>query len=377
MTTVTIDLGHGRTVPLTPPEELGMAFAAVVAEALSWDPGRRIALEALSAGSRGSTLYTEAADRVSSALSHAGLAWSQDFGTEGAEVEAGPYIDTLAGHGMAAAAGVAAAVLARDLRLITPDDFVAVTTWWTTAGLPLPDAGYYVTRSDDDTTVWATGPDEVLRTAHELRRERYRVPGWPTGAVSTLGMTVAEGRYAGMPGLNWYADSRQATADELVVGDWVDTDDRSGARRIESIPADQVDNTIRVVVISGDEPVILRRDRTHRVVDPATLVDVTTKQPVVLCGGPVDGHVTYIPPTLIGAQHCRPDYARQRLVTGSGPKLPVVAWAPADAWPADDERYAPADARDEVVAAVMTWRLPTAQEITAARRDRERREGDR
>ncbi len=366
-----IDLEDGRTAPMTPPDTLGAAFAAVIAETLSWDNDRRAAISDLHAAAEDEPGYTEVSDRADETLTRAGLAWSFQFGEEGEPPESSPYIDTLREEWSRGAADVAAAVLARDLRLITEADFTTLTAWWTAAGLPLPEAGYTALRLaflGDDAVLWAEDQDDVARNADELAFERYRIPGWPMPAVSVLGMTVAEGRYAGMPGLNWYRKTRPVAAADLTVGDWLDTDDRRGARRIESIPIEQPDDGTRTVLIGGGEPVTVQLGRTYRVVDPDTLVDINVERPVVFRGGPVDGQVSYQPRAAM----------RQHVRTTLGVEHDAL-WGAADVWPASMERYAPApeEEQDEPAAEVMVWRLPTNNELVAARNQRADRDEER
>lgn len=366
-----IDLDDGRTAPMTPPDTLGEAFAAVIAETLSWDSDRRAALSDRHAAAEDEPGFMEASDRVDANLYRAGLAWSCQFGDEGEPPEAGPYIDTLREEWSRGAADVAAAVLARDLRLITEPDFTTLTGWWTAAGLPLPDAGYTALRlahAGDSAVLWAENQDDVERNAAELDSERYRIPGWPMPAVCVLGMSVADGRYTGMPGLNWYRKTRQVPAADLTVGDWLDTDDRRGARRIESIPIGQPGDGTRTVFIGGDEPVTVQLGRSYRVVDPDTLVDIRVERPVVFRGGPADGQVSY-QPRAAQRQHVRTTLGVDR----------DALWGAADVWAADVERYAPApDAeQDEPAAEVMVWRLPTDTEMVSARNQRADRDADR
>jgi hypothetical protein len=132
--TIAIDLGDGRTVPLSPPAELGVAFSAVIAQASTWDTMYRDEVGRRYAAVGNDDDFDEASDRVAETLTeYDDLGWSCRFGTGSGDehVEAGPYIDTLY-EVSGAAAEIATAVLARDLGLVTEADFQTLTAWWET-----------------------------------------------------------------------------------------------------------------------------------------------------------------------------------------------------------------------------------------------------
>ncbi len=353
---ITIELGDGTQHPMTPPPALGAGFAAVIAEALTWTPEHREEVEnkldaVLDANGTGEA-YDQAAERIVDALRLARLDWSCAFGEPDALPEAGPYLDTLNEHHMDAASAVAAAVLARDLRIITEADFNTVAGWWIAAGLPLP-------RVDSTTIRWATDADQVDQYARELHRDAYRVPGWPLAAAAGLGVSVLDGRYAGMPGLSWYRETREVGPAALAVGDHLDTDDRSGHRAITSIPFGQPATDVRVVTVGAGEPLVLDLSRRYRVVNPHTLVDIDVERPFVFRGGPRDGQVTFQPRAMM-PQHCMPT---------DNDNVHMLTWAHAEAWPADTERYIYSGEEDGE-AALMDWRTPTDFEIQFARDQR-------
>lgn len=177
MTIAMIELGEGRTVPLTPPpQELGPAFAAVIERALTWDAAMAAALDDFRDTVTSGGGYDRAADRIREALRAAGLEWSCQFGEPGSDPEASPYIDTLAQQVSVGAADVAAAVLARDLRLAMTVDFATVTNWWIAAGQPLPKAA--------TPGVWPFDYAEIRRQQHKLYHTRGKVVGWPLTAVT-------------------------------------------------------------------------------------------------------------------------------------------------------------------------------------------------
>lgn len=175
MATITIDLGDGRTAPMTPPPALGAAFFAVVAEALGWDDTRQAEADAALDTISDTHVFQAAAERIGEALSDADLDWSCQFGSEG-EPEAGPYIDTLHENQLGGVGYVAAAVLARDLAVVTETDFQTVTGWWVAAGLPLP--------GPRPGASFAADEDEVTKRAMAVRYARGNVPGWPLAAVA-------------------------------------------------------------------------------------------------------------------------------------------------------------------------------------------------
>jgi hypothetical protein len=178
-TAVVIELEDGVTHPMTPPAELGEAFAAVIATALSLSPADRVEIEQKQIDSipDGEDAYWRLTDEIHETLEDAGLAWSCQFGEPDHPAEAGPYIDTLRDHDMTGASYVAAAVLARDLGLIVEADFAAVTAWWVAAGLPLPPPST-VTGAG-----FAADAAQVKQNAADLSSNRYRMAGWPKSAV--------------------------------------------------------------------------------------------------------------------------------------------------------------------------------------------------
>ncbi len=79
-TIIVIRLADGRTLPMTPPAELGAAFAAVIADAVSWTPERRLQIDDVYEYALfGDTdegwvdTYDAASDRIEAALGDAGL----------------------------------------------------------------------------------------------------------------------------------------------------------------------------------------------------------------------------------------------------------------------------------------------------------------
>lgn len=354
---ITIELGDGTSVPMDPPAALGAGFAAVIAEALTWTVERRQEVENILDTVLGddTSAYDQAVDRIDEALRLARLDWSCAFGEPGALPEAGPYLDTLNEHHMDAASAVAAAVLARDLRIVTEADFNTVAGWWIAAGLPLP-------RVESTTIRWATDADQVAAHARELDRDSYRVPGWPLAAVAGLGVSVLAGRYSGMPGLNWYREARNVGAAALAAGDHLDSNDRSGCRRITSIPFNQPANDVRVVTVGTGEPIVLDLTGKYRVVDPRTLVDIDVERPFVFRGGPRDGQVSYQPRAAM-PQHCMPT---------DNDNVHMLTWASPLHWPVDVERYAYSGENDGE-AALMDWRIPTPFELELAAQERDDR----
>ncbi len=184
-TPIVIKLDDGTTEPMTPPAELGAAFAAVIAEVLTWDDARRAASEDLWEAwlpddPNAHMEWDERGDQVTVDLHDAGLGWSCAFGDPDpdgdARPESGPYVDTLRDHKMYAVAYVAEAVLARDLGLIARDTFDYLTAWWVAAGLPLPDPrpGY----------AFAADAIEIKARARHLYHTRYDVAGWPMAPVT-------------------------------------------------------------------------------------------------------------------------------------------------------------------------------------------------
>lgn len=172
--TIAIDLNDGTTYPMTPPPALGAAFAQFVAEAISRDPEilDMISDKHLETGDD----YDDAYERVEDRLQVSDVAiWSCAFGQDDVPAQAGPYIDTLRKFSVASAE-VASAVLARDLGLVTEDDFETVTGWWVAAGLPLPPPRAGATFAPDQKAASAQ--------AMHLWAVRDHLEGWPLAAVS-------------------------------------------------------------------------------------------------------------------------------------------------------------------------------------------------
>jgi hypothetical protein len=356
VTTILIDMGDGTTAPMTPPGDLGDAFAAIIAEALSWDEAHRTAMNARYTAATAAVGFVDAVGRIFTVLSRAGLFWSGEFGEDNMPPEAGPYIDTLCRKWSVGAAEVAAAVLARDLRLVTEADFTTITGWWTAAGLKLPDPGYSAMRLQgihDDTIVYAADPAEADRHAKHLVDDRYRIPGWPLTSACTYDTTAADGRFFGMPGMVWYRERRQVFGADLVVGDWLDTDDHHGARAIADIPSSQppASACTRIVMIGGGEPVTVSTNLEYRVVDPDTLVDMDAERPYEFTGGPWDGQVQFRPRAGETVLNC--------LVDGDRPE-----WVTGDSRPGIDQ-YVPDHILGDTVQ--MHWRTPTPADIEYAR----------
>lgn len=90
------------------------------------------------------------------------------------------------------------------------------------------------------------------------------------------------GNFDGIPGLVWYASAEQVRGDRLTAGDWLDSLDHRGARRITAIwvggdVEDLADITFhdmdhRTVMFAGGETETLRADVLYDVVDPASQV---------------------------------------------------------------------------------------------------------
>lgn len=59
------------------------------------------------------------------------------------------------------------------------------------------------------------------------------------------------GRYDGEAGLVWYSKVRKVRGDQLQIGDWLDTLDHSGARKIHAIGVKPGDRGARYVAASG------------------------------------------------------------------------------------------------------------------------------
>ncbi len=173
---IVIEFGDGRTAPMTPPEALGAAFAAVIDQALTWPPEQRDTLNERWLAGPVTDDELDACQRIEDALRASGVGdWSPAFGQPCAPAEAGPYIDTLRLRWSEGAAAVAEAVLARDLGLVTADDFAAATRWWIARSLPLPPA-----RSG---ARFAADAEHVEDNAAHIRNRRDHVAGWPLTAV--------------------------------------------------------------------------------------------------------------------------------------------------------------------------------------------------
>ena len=177
-TAITIDLGEGKTAPMTPPPVLGAAFAAVVSEALSWDGARTANVDAAFGAVVNDDDFDNASYLLGEAFEAAALGWSCQFGEPNEPAEAGPYTETLADAGRSGASTVASAVLARDLGILTETNFTILTGWWIGAGLSLPRPSACATFAKDE--------DEAQTRASELGYARYHVDGWPLAAVTDL-----------------------------------------------------------------------------------------------------------------------------------------------------------------------------------------------
>lgn len=90
------------------------------------------------------------------------------------------------------------------------------------------------------------------------------------------------GRCAGIPGLVWYSRVTKTRGDELKIGDWLDSLDHSGARRIYDTRVAQPGSGFREVCFSGDWTVYedgssdsetVRDDVVYDVVDPDSICD--------------------------------------------------------------------------------------------------------
>lgn len=84
-----------------------------------------------------------------------------------------------------------------------------------------------------------------------------------------------DGRYDGIPGLVWYARARQVSGADLAVGDWLDSLDHRGARKIFGITAQDPDSATREVTFSFGDTETVRTDVMYDVVDPDSQVDPT------------------------------------------------------------------------------------------------------
>lgn len=85
------------------------------------------------------------------------------------------------------------------------------------------------------------------------------------------------GRFDGIPGLVWYADVRKVRGDQLEVGDWLDSLDHCGARRIYAVADGSTPESRRVGFSewqhpSGEDWETVRRDVEYDVVNPDSQV---------------------------------------------------------------------------------------------------------
>jgi hypothetical protein len=90
-----------------------------------------------------------------------------------------------------------------------------------------------------------------------------------------------EGRFDGIPGLVWYAKVRKVRGDQLQAGDWLDSLDHRGARKIYGVRVAVPASGFREVCFSGGFTVYsdgssdsetVRDDITYDVVDPDSQV---------------------------------------------------------------------------------------------------------
>lgn len=88
-----------------------------------------------------------------------------------------------------------------------------------------------------------------------------------------LAHAFAQMRYSGMDGLVWYSRVRTVAGDALRVGDWLDTVDHRGARRIQRI--EETSDLYRTVRHADGAFEEIDRDEECSVVDPDSLVDPT------------------------------------------------------------------------------------------------------
>lgn len=89
------------------------------------------------------------------------------------------------------------------------------------------------------------------------------------------------GRYDGIPGLVWYSKVTPTRGDELKIGDWLDSLDHSGARRIYDVRIAAPGSGFREVCFSGGWTVYsdgssdtetVRDEVVYDVVDPESQV---------------------------------------------------------------------------------------------------------
>lgn len=94
-------------------------------------------------------------------------------------------------------------------------------------------------------------------------------------------MTDYEGRFDGTPGLVWYSKVTPTRGDELKEGDWLDSLDHRGARKIYDTRVAAPGSGYREVCFSGGWTVyddgssnteVVRDDVMYDVVDPASQV---------------------------------------------------------------------------------------------------------
>lgn len=86
-------------------------------------------------------------------------------------------------------------------------------------------------------------------------------------------MSKYPGRYDGEPGLVWYSSVEKVLGAKLKVGNWLDTLDHRGARRIESIDKDDPSSPLRYVRFSGGDGETVRKGIEYDVVDPNSQVE--------------------------------------------------------------------------------------------------------
>lgn len=175
-TTLVITLDDGTTAPMTPPRELGEAFAAIITEALSWDEQKRNNINAIADDDL--IDLTDEIDIVNFALIEADLGWSCTFGDSDDDdaLAALPYVTTLSDKWSEGAAAVASAVLARDLGLVSEMTFNAITGWWLAAGLTLPEPYAHAPE-------WAIDLSHALNRAKVINHQRYGTQGWPLATL--------------------------------------------------------------------------------------------------------------------------------------------------------------------------------------------------
>lgn len=97
----------------------------------------------------------------------------------------------------------------------------------------------------------------------------------------------APGRFDGIPGLVWYAESRKVRGADLKIGDWLDSLDRRGARKIvglwlgvapdadddtDWVPGIHADAKYRTAIFAGGDGETVRADVEYDVVNPESQV---------------------------------------------------------------------------------------------------------